>query len=202
MRTDLQERLQDKSDAPAEMRGTLPTKATSSRRKTKLLSIHFLRSGFCRPHPRETPKREREREREFSVDSGASMHMVSKKDLNRAELETVRISKSPTMVMTANGEVLAKEEATVYVRELDLFVTVMLLDNTPTVLSLGRLCEDHGYTHHWISGQARVARNHISSRKVRKFIATNQIMYHSSYLVYPRVSLPHQLLPHLHRRKL
>ena len=75
-------------------------------------------------------------EREFVVDSGASMHMVSKKDLNTAELETVRISKKPTMVMTASGEVLAKEEATVYVRELDLFVRVMLLEYTPAVLSL------------------------------------------------------------------
>ena len=37
--------------------------------------------------------------------------------------------------MTANGEVLAKEEATVYVREMDLFVTVMHLENTPPVLS-------------------------------------------------------------------
>ena len=51
-------------------------------------------------------------ERECVFDSGASMHMVSKKDLNVAELETVRISKNPTMVVTANGEVLAKEEAT------------------------------------------------------------------------------------------
>ena len=81
-------------------------------------------------------------EREFVVDSGANMHMVSKKDLNTAELETVRISKNPTMVMTASGEVLAKEEATVYVRELDLFVRVMLLEYTPAVLSLGKLCEE------------------------------------------------------------
>ena len=29
-------------------------------------------------------------EREFVVDSGASMHMVSKRDLNSAELETMR----------------------------------------------------------------------------------------------------------------
>ena len=43
------------------------------------------------------------------------MHVVSRKDLNSAELETVRISKSPTMVVTASGEVLTKEEATVYV---------------------------------------------------------------------------------------
>ena len=69
-------------------------------------------------------------EREFVVDSGASMHMVSRRDLDKAELESVRISKNPTMVMTANDEVLAKEEATVYVRELDLFVRVMLLVST------------------------------------------------------------------------
>ena len=52
-------------------------------------------------------------EREFVVDSGASVQMVSKKDLNSAGLETVRVSKSPTTVGTANGEVLTKEEATV-----------------------------------------------------------------------------------------
>ena len=61
-------------------------------------------------------------EREFVVDSGASMHMVSKRDLNSAEFQTMRISKNPTTVMTANGEVQTKEEATVYVKELDLFV--------------------------------------------------------------------------------
>ena len=50
-------------------------------------------------------------------------------------------------VMTDNGEVQTREEATtVNVKELDLFVTVMLLDETPTVLSLGKLCEDHGCT--------------------------------------------------------
>ena len=38
------------------------------------------------------------------------MHMVSKKDLNSAEL---RISKNPMTVMTANGEVQTREEATV-----------------------------------------------------------------------------------------
>ena len=46
------------------------------------------------------------------------MHMVSRKDLNSAELETVRVFRSPTTVVTANGEVQTKEEATVYVREI------------------------------------------------------------------------------------
>ena len=57
------------------------------------------------------------------------------------------------MVVTANGEVPAKEEAAVYVRELDLFVTVMLLEKTPAVLSLGKLCEEYGYSYHWTSGR-------------------------------------------------
>ena len=72
-------------------------------------------------------------EREFVVDSGASMHMVSEKDMNSAELETMRTSRSPTTVMTANGEVQTREEATVYVKTLDLFVKDMLLEKTPAV---------------------------------------------------------------------
>ena len=92
-------------------------------------------------------------EREFVVDSGASVHMVSKRDLNSSVLETMRTSRSPTTVMTANGEVQTREEATVFVKELDLFVTVMLLEETRAVLFLGKLCEDHGYTYHWTSGQ-------------------------------------------------
>ena len=66
-------------------------------------------------------------EREFVVDSGASMHNGSAREtLNSAELESVRVSKRPTSVVAANGEVQTKEEATVHVRELDLFVAVML----------------------------------------------------------------------------
>ena len=99
-------------------------------------------------------------EREFAVDSGAIMHMVSKRDLNSAELETMRTSRSPTTMMTANGEEQTREEATVHVKPLDLFVTVLLLQEPPAVLSWWKLCEDHGYTSHWISSQkAHLTRN-------------------------------------------
>ena len=63
-------------------------------------------------------------EREFVVDSGASMHMISKKNLNDAEMDTLTKSCSPTIVITANGEVQTHEEATVYVKELDIFLTL------------------------------------------------------------------------------
>ena len=44
-------------------------------------------------------------ERDFVVDSSASMHMISKKDLSDAEMDTLTKSCSPTIVITANGEV-------------------------------------------------------------------------------------------------
>ena len=50
-------------------------------------------------------------EREFVVVSGASMHMISKKDLSNAEMDTLTKSCSPTIVITANGEVQTNEEA-------------------------------------------------------------------------------------------
>ena len=81
------------------------------------------------------------------------MHKVIKRDLNSSELETIRTSRSPTTVMTVNGEVQTREEATVYVKDLDLFVMIMLLEETPALLSLDQHCQDDGYTYHWTSGQ-------------------------------------------------
>ena len=57
------------------------------------------------------------------------------------------------MVVTANGEVQTNEGAQVYVHDLDLFVTVQLLEDALAVLSLGKLCEEHGYSFEWVSGQ-------------------------------------------------
>ena len=45
------------------------------------------------------------------------MHMISKKDLNSGEMDTLTKSCSPTIVITATGEVQTHEEATVYVME-------------------------------------------------------------------------------------
>ena len=85
-------------------------------------------------------------EREFVVDSGASMHMISKKDLGNAEMDTFTKSCSLTTVITDNGEVQTHEEAIVYVKELDVFLTMKVLENTPSVLSLGKLCDENGHS--------------------------------------------------------
>ena len=102
----------------------------------------------CLPAPTLKPE-----EREFVVDSRASMHMISKNDLSNAEMDTLTKSCSPTVVITANGEVQTHEEATVDVKELEIFLTMKVLENTPAVLSLGKLCDENGYSYEWINGQ-------------------------------------------------
>ena len=100
--------------------------------------------------------------RMFVDDSGASMHMLSRKDLSSDELDTLRRSRNPTTMVTANGEVQTNEEAQEYVHDLDLFVTVQLLDETPAVLSLGNLCSEHGYSYEWKNGELpRLTKNGI-----------------------------------------
>ena len=68
-------------------------------------------------------------------------------------MDTLTKSCSPTIVITANGEVQTHEEAIVYVKELDIFLTMKVLEDTPAVLSLGKLCDEKGYSYEWINGQ-------------------------------------------------
>ena len=81
------------------------------------------------------------------------MRMISKKDLSKAEMDTLKKPCGPTIVITANGEVQTHEEAIVYVKELDIFFTMKVLENTPAVLSLGKFCDENGYSYERINGQ-------------------------------------------------
>ena len=92
-------------------------------------------------------------ERECVVDSNASMHMISKNDFGDAEMDTLTKSCSPTIVITADGEVQTHEKAIVYVKELDIFLTMKVLENTAAVLSLGKFCDENGCSHEWINDQ-------------------------------------------------
>ena len=59
------------------------------------------------------------------------MHMISKKDPSEAEMDTLTKSCSPTK--TANGEVQTHEEI-VYVKKLETFLTVKVLEKHKRVL--------------------------------------------------------------------
>ena len=64
------------------------------------------------------------------------MHMISKKDLRDAEMDTLTKSCSPTIVITANGEVQTHEEPTVYVKELDIFLTKSFAMKTDILMNV------------------------------------------------------------------
>ena len=80
------------------------------------------------------------------MDSGAPMHMLSKKDFSD-EVHTVRVRRSPAKVITANGVAETDEEGVVDVKDLDLRVTVQFLQDTPPVWCVGKLSEYHGYSY-------------------------------------------------------
>ena len=140
-------RQSGKSKVPAKQRGKLAKSVFKLKEHERAA---FFSSPENRCLPASTLKPE---EREFVVDSGASMHMISKKDLSKAEMDTLTKSCSPTIVITANGEVQTHEVAIVYVKELDIFLTMKVLENTPAVLSLGKLCDENRYSYEWINGQ-------------------------------------------------
>ena len=75
--------------------------------------------------------------------------MVCKSDLSPKDLKTLRLLDREIRVQTANGMVIIKETADIYVMMLNMTVRALVLPNTAHVLSLGMLCTIHGYIHHW-----------------------------------------------------
>ena len=101
-----------KKDAPTEWHGIWRTNIY------KLKNVD--RTTFYTPIEAKVmpaPTSKSPEEPEFEVDSGASVHMMSKKDLSSDDLDTLRRSRNPTVVLTANGEVHTKEEVQVYVHD-------------------------------------------------------------------------------------
>ena len=82
------------------------------------------------------------------------MKMVSKKDINSAELETMRTLRSPTTVMTANGEVQRTEKKRRKMSNNRTYSSKLcFFKKLPQFFLSGKLCEDRGNTYHWTSGQ-------------------------------------------------
>ena len=126
------------------------------------------------------------------------MHMLSKKDVNAVELENVRTSSNATTVFAASGEVKTNEEATMYVKDLDLVVTVQRLEKTPPVLSLGQLCEDHGYSCESTGGQ----KPHLikNGRKIHAIPRTTCQLLSQVFRADPQDPVRYFRLLHLHHR--
>ena len=91
--------------------------------------------------------------REYSVDSGASCHTISLDALTKTELITMRRLPNPIIMETANGDTETRDKATSYVKEMDLYVTAVVIQTgTTALLSVGKLAEDHEIFFTWNGG--------------------------------------------------
>ena len=120
-------KLCNKKDVPARKHGIWRIMSIRSITRMRPRSSRFLKFGHQRDHLRRNPRR-------INCRFRTSVHMLTRKDLDSAELETVRVSRNPTKVITANGKEQTNEEATVYVHDFELCVTVQILQDTLAVL--------------------------------------------------------------------
>ena len=78
------------------------------------------------------------------------MHMISKKDLNDAEMDT--LTKSSYDSHNRQWRSADARRGNSVCQRIGFFLTMKVLENTPAVLSLGKLCDENGYSYEWING--------------------------------------------------
>ena len=89
------------------------------------------------------------------VDSGASFHVLSRDDLKVLKHCDIRpIPQGDILIHTANGDVIVKEEARVFVEQLQTWLWCRVMPNCPRLLSLGLLCSRDDFTFTWLAGQS------------------------------------------------
>ena len=87
--------------------------------------------------------------RTYIVDSGASFHIVSRTEMTERELKTITKIDQPILIQTANGLLELTEKCQIYVRDLKAQLWAYILDDTVSLLSLGLLVEELGYSYIW-----------------------------------------------------
>ena len=125
LRIGLRKRRNGKSDVSVKQRGGWPKYPNKEKHKATFFSPS---ENWCLP----APLNQKPEEREFVVDSGASMHMISKKDLNSAELETVTTSRSPTTQPMVKCRRMKRPQF-IMSKNWGIFLTRKVLEDTPAV---------------------------------------------------------------------
>ena len=108
--------------------------------------------------------------RPLIVDSGASQHMICESHLNDYERPTIKDLEKPIKIHTANGKVRVTQCCQIWVHELEMYVTEVILPKTADVLSLGTLVTKNGFSYHWIKGQTPYLEKHNKDGKGSKRI--------------------------------
>ena len=87
------------------------------------------------------------------------------------------------------------EEATLHVKELDIFLSMKVLEITPAVLSLGKLCDENGYSYEWINGQKPHLIKTVIENNVTRRTSLRSWFQDCQQILHPVLILQHQMTP-------
>merc|ERR1712155_243491 len=82
------------------------------------------------------------------LDSGAAVHCLSERQILDYDKRKVPLGQ-PQKLLTANGPITVDHYVTSWCPALKTYVDVLVLENSPELLSLGKLCRDKGFNFHW-----------------------------------------------------
>ena len=91
------------------------------------------------------------KDRRFILDSGSGHDLISARKAERMNLK--RRTCDPIMFHTANGSTATQTEAEIDLGTFDVTSQAYVLDDTPSVMSLGKRCMGEGYSFVWPSGK-------------------------------------------------
>ena len=91
------------------------------------------------------------KDRRFILDSGSGHDLISARKAERMNLK--QRTCDPIMFHTANGSTATQTEAEIDLGTFDMTSQAYVLDDTPSVMSLGKRCMEEGYSFVWPSGQ-------------------------------------------------
>ena len=86
-----------------------------------------------------------------SFDSGSGHDLISARKAERMNLK--KRTCDPIMFHTANGSTATQTEAEIDLGTFDMTSQAYVLDDTPSVMSLGKRCMEEGYSFVWPSGK-------------------------------------------------
>ncbi len=87
------------------------------------------------------------------ADTGCGNDLIPRAMVESADPPVTSVSDASVQFQTANGTAEAAEVADVQVSELDEIVSPYILEETPSVLSVGARCMHLGYSFIWLAGE-------------------------------------------------
>ena len=92
-----------------------------------------------------------ERDKKFIMDSGSGHDLIALKKVDRMDMETYE--DEVINLHTANGVTSTSKMTDIQFNVFEEPVKAHVLDDTPSVLSMGKRCLEQGYTFIWPSGK-------------------------------------------------